>query len=355
MTQNLNNSQLDRQNILNNPSALTELENSVKLKGINFDGKIWFTTQQVADYFEVDIRTIRNYLEKNDTELRQNGYKIFTGKDLEQAKIQLGSETDFLTKTTILGLFDFRSFLNLGMLINDSDKARELRSLILDVFISIMNKNYGENRKYINQNDVLYIPVKNRHEKLYHPQLTKALEKFVDMGNNKYPYFNDKIYQFLFKERYKEYCNLLNLKLRENANDTHYSEIINSISQFELAFAEDIEDEFEKIKQKLSKIQTDEIFNIQVRKRLWIPLLQYARDIIASRDYVFRDIVHINLNEHIKALTFDEFKKFLGESKLLDPLTPQEKKQIEDQNTQNLFEEFEVEDVKNVFIRMNNK
>ena len=60
-----------------------------------------------------------------------NGYRVLQGEALKEFKSALGKEIDFPTKTTVLGVFDFRSFLNLGMLLTTSEKAKEVRSHIL--------------------------------------------------------------------------------------------------------------------------------------------------------------------------------------------------------------------------------
>jgi hypothetical protein len=41
---------------------------------------------------------------------------------------QFGDEMDFITKTTILGIFDFRAFLNIAMLLTESERARVLKN-----------------------------------------------------------------------------------------------------------------------------------------------------------------------------------------------------------------------------------
>lgn len=56
-----------------------------------------------------------NCLNVNDGELRRNGYKLLQGDELNEFKKFFGQEMNFPTKTTILGVFDFRSFLNLSM------------------------------------------------------------------------------------------------------------------------------------------------------------------------------------------------------------------------------------------------
>jgi hypothetical protein len=114
MTETLTTSQIDRQNILNNPYALREIENAAGLQGIPFEGKSVIIKEQVAEFFEVTERTINSYLDKYGEELRQNGYEVLKGKRLKTFKTaaaqQFGKEADFLTKTTVIGIFDFRAF-----------------------------------------------------------------------------------------------------------------------------------------------------------------------------------------------------------------------------------------------------
>ena len=62
MKKDLTSSQIDRKNILNNSFAVEEIQKQYKLKGIDYKGTIYFTTQQIADFFKVDIRTIRRLI-----------------------------------------------------------------------------------------------------------------------------------------------------------------------------------------------------------------------------------------------------------------------------------------------------
>ena len=70
----------------------------------------------VADFYEVDSRTIDNYLSSYEDELKQNGYFLCKGKRLKDFKLQFAHENNFVSKITQLGLFDFRAFLNIGTL-----------------------------------------------------------------------------------------------------------------------------------------------------------------------------------------------------------------------------------------------
>ena len=144
MAKDLTNSEIERQNILNNPYALAEIEKAAGIQGIVFEGKALLLKEQVADFFEVTPRTIDNYLEKNGEELRKNGYEVLKGNRLNSLKIIIKSldvnETEFvnISKSPQLGVFDFRAFLNLAMLMSESDRARLLRQAILDIVIDVI-------------------------------------------------------------------------------------------------------------------------------------------------------------------------------------------------------------------------
>lgn len=68
----------------------------------------------VTDFFEVDLSTIDRYLEKYSDELEHNGYILSKGKRLKNFKLEFGHLIYKASKTTQLGLFNFRSFLEMG-------------------------------------------------------------------------------------------------------------------------------------------------------------------------------------------------------------------------------------------------
>ena len=54
-------------------------------------------------------------------------------------------------------MFNFRSFLNLAMLLSESEKAKILRQMMLDIVIDLINQKTGGGTKYINQRDKDFI------------------------------------------------------------------------------------------------------------------------------------------------------------------------------------------------------
>ncbi|MCK5103309.1 MAG: DNA-binding protein, partial [Cyclobacteriaceae bacterium] len=255
MAKDLTNSNVERQNILNNPYALAEIEKATHIQGIPFEGKTVVLKEQVAEFFEVTPRTIDNYIEKCGEELRKNGYEILRGKRLKDMKLSIsgtfGDETDFITKTTVLGVFNFRAFLNIAMLLAESDRASLLRTTILDIVIDTINIKTGGGTKYINQRDEDFIHSYFEEEN-YRKEFTNALNKYVDMGSFKYPLYTDKIYKSIFIENANEYRKILKLHDKERIRDTFYSEILDLVSSYEYGFGKLIEEYSGKVNRKLS-------------------------------------------------------------------------------------------------------
>jgi len=318
MNKDLTTSDIERQNILNNPYALAEIERATEIKAIEFKGKRILLKEQVASFFEVDIRTIERYLESHGVELKKNGYEVLQGKSLQELKLVLNGSDDadtnvgIIRKAARIGIFDFRAFLDLAMLITESERARLLRSAILDIVIDTINRRTGGGTKYINQRDEDFIHSAFIEEN-YRREFTDALRDHVDMGNFKYPLYTDKIYFSIFRENAQEYRRILRLKERDKVRDTFYSEILDLISSYEYGFGKALETSAGKLGRKLSNWETDALFKEFEAQPLWKPLVERARMKMASRDLAFRDALHLQLKEYITPLKAEEFERFLGE------------------------------------------
>jgi prophage maintenance system killer protein len=197
MGKKLTDSAIERQNILNNFYAVQEIQKAMDIRCIRFEDRMWLTKEQVSSFFEVTSRTIDNYLRKFEQELRQNGYEVLKGNRLKELKKgiseQFGDEMGFVTKTTVLGIFDFRAFLNIAMLITESERARLLRQAILDIVIDTINQRTGGGTKYINQRDEDFLIAWFQGEN-YRKQFTDALRDSVDY----YPTFEHKLTHLFF-------------------------------------------------------------------------------------------------------------------------------------------------------------
>ena len=107
-------------------------------------GKTEFiTTQMVADYFEVGYEAINSLIKDNREELVNNGLLIISGKEVKDILVKSFENftnfrgyfeccgQKFANRTNIL--ISKRVLLNIGMLLRDSEVAKELRRRILDI------------------------------------------------------------------------------------------------------------------------------------------------------------------------------------------------------------------------------
>ncbi|HUI32481.1 MAG TPA: hypothetical protein VLY84_02610 [Dysgonamonadaceae bacterium] len=311
----LTNSNIERQNILNNRFALERVQEYVGLPGMFFEGEYRFTKQMVADFFEIDTSTIDRYLAKYADELKHNGYILSKGNQLRDFKLEFAHLIDKASKITQLGLFNFRSFLNMAMLLAESQKAKLLRSKILDIVIDTINQRTGGNTKYINQRDTDYLTSAIKEPK-YRKMFTSALNEYLEMGNYKYAVYTDKIYEFIFKENAKEYKRILKLKDHDNVRETMYAEVLNLIASFEAGLAYEMEITSKKLERKLSPSEVDKIFNKFASHPAQLPHIENVRIKMASRDLHFRDAFHQRLEQYIQSVSSADFDRFIGEQSM---------------------------------------
>jgi hypothetical protein len=86
MARDLTTSDIHRKNILNNQYALQEIEKEVAFPGTPFEGSLRYTKRQIAQFYDIDERTINRYLEQHENELSGSGYEVLSGKRLKAFK-----------------------------------------------------------------------------------------------------------------------------------------------------------------------------------------------------------------------------------------------------------------------------
>lgn len=339
----LTQSDIHRRNILNNKYALEEIEKEVALPSIVFEGTLRYTKRQIATYFDIDERTINRYLETHEKEFIENGYEVLSGnrlrafkeafehhynklKDVKDMNVpNMGLDVDDvdianLAKAPKLGVFTFRAFLNIGMLLTESERAKQLRALILDIVIDALNKKVGGATKYINQREEEFLPSAIR-EYNYREEFTNALDQYIVDNKWKYSQLTDAVYKNIFHENAKEYKQILKLKAKDNVRSTMYSEVLDLVAAYENGFADCLKKRHEAQGRKLSLSEANICFRefTSSSQAILQPLLEKARTLMASRDMAFRDALHEKLKNYITHLNAEEFEKFLGErSKALE-------------------------------------
>ena len=113
----------DRLEVLDNVKCIITIPNT-----------ILSTVEQVANYYEVGDKAINSLMGRNKEELESNGLIILKGTELKAFKGQLQDEVTLnkLKFASQLALFDKRAILNVAMLLEESQVAKEVRTLLLD-------------------------------------------------------------------------------------------------------------------------------------------------------------------------------------------------------------------------------
>ena len=315
MSKDLTTSLVARKNILNNTYALQHLESSLELGGLKFEGKTVFTKHQAATILSIDERTIDRYLSSHNTELIESGYRILKGNSLKNIKLAYVDDinvVDISPKIPSLGIFTFRALLNLAMLVTESERAKIIRSKILDIVLDVIAEKAGGHTKFINQRDNDYQPAAYM-ESSYPKQFTDALNLYLEMGNYKYAVYTDKIYKAIFCENAAEYKKILNLAKKDKTRDTMYAEILTAISTFEHGLAKQMKTMSERLGRKLNPSELDELIKSAESDPFLEPIIETARTRMASRDLGFRDALHEKLKHYIQSIPEGDFERFLGE------------------------------------------
>lgn len=335
MSKDLTNSEIDRKNVLNNRYAIDAVYERIGWKGIPFEQKVRFTKAQLARVFGVDTRTIDRLLEGHRDELEESGYELFQGNrlrsfkeevkklfdhayahDIDVASIaeELDNEWDGMSKVSQLGVFTFRAVLNVGMLLTTSERAKEMRSMVLDVVIDVLNQRLGGSTKYINQREEEFLPSAIR-EFNYRREFTNAIDHYVEDSDFKYAQLTNAVYKTIFRENAKEYRQILNLHTNASVRDTMYSEVLDLIASYENGYADLLRNRSNDLHRKLRLSEANELFREFDRNMssFVTPLREKARSLMASRDMAFRDALHEKLKDYVGSVSSEEFEKFLGE------------------------------------------
>ena len=315
----LTTAQHQRQNILNNRYALQAAEQHLGLGGLAYAGETVFTKQQVTALFDISDATVERYLAQHGDELKANGYQLLRGKSLKEFKELMDvTLTNEGNKAPVLGLFNFRAVLNLAMLLTESERAKAIRSRLLDIVMDVLAKRTGGHTRYINQRDDRYLTA-TFQEQTYRKQFTDALDQWLVPNQWKYVRFTNLIYQSIFRENAAEYRKVLKLAAKDSIRETMYAEVLNLIASYESGVAHEFEKASNKAGRKLTMQEAEGLFAEFESHPLFKPLILDARTKMASRDLGFRDALHHKLEAYIQSVPEADFERFLGEtSKSLD-------------------------------------
>lgn len=152
------NDRKERANMINRIEVLE------KVKGLLLLGDSEFaTTQQVSDYYEVDLSVIQKLVSRNKEELESNGMKLYYKNEIKNL-IGQDVKLQIIIPNRGMKLFSKRAILNVGMLLRDSIIAKEVRRRLLDIEYE-SNKSIQENGQTLKENIVEEIRTEQQIQK----------------------------------------------------------------------------------------------------------------------------------------------------------------------------------------------
>lgn len=129
---------VERDNLVNRVEVLERVKQLLLLPELEVA-----TSKQVSEFYGVPIKSVNNILLRNRDELLADGYEQVNGKDLALLKMKSTKKENkrghILINDKIkipyneVGLFPKRAILRVGMLLRDSEVAKEVRTQLLNI------------------------------------------------------------------------------------------------------------------------------------------------------------------------------------------------------------------------------
>lgn len=195
-----------RKDLLDNNKSLIAIEEYKHIETIK-DKVDYLTTQQVADYFNIEYNTLKLLISRHKEELIENGLLLLSGT---QSREFLGSYSmyphnikggfiidDFKFNNKLNYFIDKRCLLNIAMLLTESEVAKGIRSKLLDIAMGVVEGNIvatDNNSKELidsfkSQIDFLMEQIKIKDRQI--ETLENLLNK-IDLNNNTKPLIENK-------------------------------------------------------------------------------------------------------------------------------------------------------------------
>lgn len=192
------------------------------LLGENFEA----TLQMAAEYYEVNIETVRQAIKRNRSEF--NDYeelRLLKGKALKEFKALVHDVPD-LASAPSLQLLNRRGLLRLGMLLTESEVARSVRNYLLNVedVSTEAQKRWAVERE-----------ISKRERR----RLTDSIQQYFteELHINEYAAFTNLVYATLFDSTAAELKELYGLEKRDQLRDNLTTEDLRKVVEVETVMA----------------------------------------------------------------------------------------------------------------------
>lgn len=93
-------------------------------------GKGFCTNKELAEYYEIPYRTLKDLVKRHGDELQADGMRTIIGEEVREMRVQ---ELVPRSKASKMTLHTPKSALRIGMLLRDSEVAKQVRNLLLNL------------------------------------------------------------------------------------------------------------------------------------------------------------------------------------------------------------------------------
>lgn len=152
----------EREKLLDNVSVLEKVKDLILLGDTELA-----TTQQVAEYYEISKSTLEALIKDNRKELLSNGLTKYKKNEIIRNLLKASNVKSQRTKAIVtlkdgniieinntgMNLFQKRTILNVGMLLRDSEVAKEVRRRLLDITQDVLEGKEVNKELIINEID----------------------------------------------------------------------------------------------------------------------------------------------------------------------------------------------------------
>lgn len=127
---------MNENNLIENKDARNEMLHKVevldKVKELMLlPGTDLMTTKMVAEWFEVEFKTVEKTVQRHREELTENGFTFKKYSDIKHL-VNSDNMSDFKISRQGSNVFSKRAVLNIAMLLRDSEIAQRVRTALLD-------------------------------------------------------------------------------------------------------------------------------------------------------------------------------------------------------------------------------
>ena len=122
-----------RENMVERVEVLEQVKEILTLGTTEF-----VTVEMAANYYEVDKTVVEKVIQRNKEELNMDGFRVYKSKELKEMletveNTKNGQNVHFKIPPRGLRLIPKRALLRIGMLLRDSEVAKEVRTRLLDI------------------------------------------------------------------------------------------------------------------------------------------------------------------------------------------------------------------------------